>query len=87
MFNAYSVPTVAIKPAASEKTGLTTKRGELFLWGKKKDTIPKQAAISRFLSYLENIKKIHSINESCCIILVGHNVLRYSNNIYTKRSC
>jgi len=76
VFNAYSVPTVPIKPAATEKTGLTSKRGELFLRGKKVNTMSKEAAFQTFLSYLENLKNKNSVNEPCCIILVGHNVLR-----------
>ncbi|XP_066600064.1 uncharacterized protein [Prorops nasuta] len=76
-FNIYSLPTVPIKPKATEKTGLTTKKGQLFLRGNKLDTVSKEAAIRSFLKYLEEIQIRHSILEPCRILLVGHNVLSF----------
>lgn len=65
-----------MKAKAAEKTGLTVKKGELFLRGNKLDTTSKEAAFSEFLNYLENVKNLHSVDEPCNIILVGHNVIR-----------
>ena len=75
-YNAYIVPTVPMKAAASAKTGLTVKKGEIFYRGNKLQTVARKIAILHFLDYLENLKNQNPV-ESCSVILVGHNVIRH----------
>uniref|UniRef100_A0ABD2X083 Exonuclease domain-containing protein n=1 Tax=Trichogramma kaykai TaxID=54128 RepID=A0ABD2X083_9HYME len=74
-FSVYSVPTVAMKSKASAKTGLTVKRGELYLHSKKLDTVSRKKMLEDFLCFLESLKGTDESNTK--IILIGHNVLRF----------
>ena len=73
-FNNYSVSTVNIKAQASTKTGITIKRGKLFLHGQKLPAVLKKSLLNKLFVYLDEIK--NSSKKPPSIILVGHNTSR-----------
>ncbi|KAA8590310.1 hypothetical protein FQN60_014244, partial [Etheostoma spectabile] len=54
-FNVYTLPHRRIHPDASQLTGFTVYRGQLYLRGRCVGTIPIYNALTSFLNYLSNL--------------------------------
>lgn len=67
MFNVYVTPK-SMTPAAAAITGLHVEMGELYLNGKRLDTVPPRVACLNFIAFLREIGN--------SIVLVAHNGFR-----------